>query len=875
MRINRYGAEFWFSMALGLAMYNIMWPTAFFQNTMGAFQSNLTELLPRIDDDDVGSVGSELSVIVLVLSARNDVERRQAIRETWALEHDNVVFIVGDQACGVPPQFRTTPWSCITKGSVPIEEQKKHNISIALEDSALIAEADEHHDLKLVQMIDFYRALPRKLKEAYRWALDHTDAHWMLKIDDDAVARVDQLHELITDGDMVVRGFIRRNNKVPRSGKWAEDPTFISSIYPTFANGAQGHLVTRSVAQAVVQHNGYEYQGEDVSLGIWLHEMSLPVKWVHDTKHFASHGDCHQQQLIVIGHDITPKKMRECFHVLHHTMIGRLGNQLFQWASTVGIAERNDMTLCIHGGDIHSFFDGVGSECTSHPPVRKVGESGKYATSVDFSLGSQDIELEGYLQSYHYFPPNIHKRIQFKQHIIDEAQAFLKLYASRTTVGIHIRRGDLLTYGYMQFPPDGYFINVLQHFRSQYPDVLFVVCSDSTKWCTQQIFFQADDVVIVTEKHAPVVDMAILARCDHHILSTGTFGWWSAFLGRKGGETLYYDNEFIMDHPINKGNVILGDYYPEGWVAFSVEPVHFNNPLPTSTNSVQKGEVLLKPTKWETHLPPTRTDPDWHPTGEGAAFVDSLYTKVSERYKASCANIERIGGKGDGSKLICSSDISTNHCVVYSLGSRLDFKFEQEILSEFGCEIHIFDCTIGTPRTNQVPDGMTFYPWCVGGADEQKAISSDLGHQGETGQYYTLGTIMKRLGHTMVDLLKMDIERHEFAVVQALEFESAPMQIVFETHLHNAYGMWGGPVQEREWMVLWERLYEMGYGVFTHEPNPQCISCCEFSILRQQEPPVKTLTQVEFTSWAQVDQTRDLRNTIALLYITILLTMLY
>ena len=79
----------------------------------------------------------------------------------------------------------------------------------------------------------------------------------------------------------------------------------------------------------------------------------------------------------------------------------------------------------------------------------------------------------------------------------------------------------------------------------------------------------------------------------------------------------------------------------------------------------------------------------------------------------------------------------------------------------------------------------------MGGKDEKKTISSNFGHTGEIGQYYPLEHIMKMLGHTSVDLLKMDIERHEFAVVDSLVAKFAPRQIVFETHLHNAYGIWG------------------------------------------------------------------------------------
>ena len=80
----------------------------------------------------------------------------------------------------------------------------------------------------------------------------------------------------------------------------------------------------------------------------------------------------------------------------------------------------------------------------------------------------------------------------------------------------------------------------------------------------------------------------------------------------------------------------------------------------------------------------------------------------------------------------------------------------------------------------------------------------------------------------------MDIERHEFAVVASLTLDTAPTQLAFETHLHNAYGMWGRPVSETEWSTLWSALHTLGYSVFVHEPNPIVQCCCEFSVLRER-----------------------------------------
>jgi hypothetical protein len=203
---------------------------------------------------------------------------------------------------------------------------------------------------------------------------------------------------------------------------------------------------------------------------------------------------------------------------LHHTLVGRLGNQLFQHASTVGIATANEMNACVGGGDLATHFEGVDTGCAFPKPQRHVSENKKYATHNSFSFDG-DAVLGGYLQSYKYFRPNIRDTIRLKPKILAKASALLAPFKSHTTVGIHVRHGDLLKYGYIQFPPDEYFLNVLAYFRKKYSDAQFVVASDSTAWCSKQPFFAAGDIRIVTEKHTPVTDLAILAGCDHTLRS--------------------------------------------------------------------------------------------------------------------------------------------------------------------------------------------------------------------------------------------------------------------------------------------------------------------------------------------------------------------
>ena len=254
---------------------------------------------------------------------------------------------------------------------------------------------------------------------------------------------------------------------------------------------------------------------------------------------------------------------------LHSTLIGRLGNQLFQWSSLSGIASLHDMQVCLEGGDLAKFFEGVKdseAECVLPTPAMRVSEGSKYAVHNSFQL-TQSTVLHGYLQSWKYFDQNLRSALKFKQTVEEQAATFLSGFGSMTFVGIHVRHLHQREVDYLRFPPAEYFQNVMTYFRSKYTDVMFVVTSDDTAWCSEQDVFAVPDVQVVTQQHGAAVDMAILAACDHIAITCGTFGWWAAYLGadQKGGEVVYYDSGFDMDHPTNRGNVVLVDYYPPGW----------------------------------------------------------------------------------------------------------------------------------------------------------------------------------------------------------------------------------------------------------------------------------------------------------------------
>jgi len=276
-----------------------------------------------------------------------------------------------------------------------------------------------------------------------------------------------------------------------------------------------------------------------------------------------------------------------------HVFRGRLGNQLFQYAAIVGISKHHGAVPCFDHNPLSEFLQHQEDMCVRTAPtsVTHLDERDNYATHMPFAIEG-DTAISGFLQSFRYFSAgDVLRDVQIKQKFKSEARLVLARVLNLTLdsprVAIHIRKlhgsDEMLPVrmphtvfseddAYLRFPAPAFFELAMAFVRRQHPDAIFVVMSDEPEWCAQQSYLQQPDVHIVRLDNAPILDLALIAECDHVILTRGTFGWWGAFLGAgaRGGLVVYNAGEFDMQHPINKNHVVVADFYPVHWVAIPV-----------------------------------------------------------------------------------------------------------------------------------------------------------------------------------------------------------------------------------------------------------------------------------------------------------------
>ena len=276
---------------------------------------------------------------------------------------------------------------------------------------------------------------------------------------------------------------------------------------------------------------------------------------------------------------------------IFHAYGGRLGNILFQFAAVTSLAKQHNSTACFNHNALLGLFEQQSHTCICMAPAGAavLSENLNYATHVHFTILG-DTVLHGYLQSYKYFGPGVPHSLRIKTRFKTHARMILSqvlampmarpraaihirtLHSHGETGLIHLPQGILPKQSYLRFPPPFYFEYAMAYLRKRHPAIMFVVLSDNPVWCQQQAFLQHADVRFVAPDNPPILDLALMAECDHVILTRGTFGWWGAFLGAstRGGLVLYNAAEFDMLDPVNAEHVVLADFYPPHWISIGI-----------------------------------------------------------------------------------------------------------------------------------------------------------------------------------------------------------------------------------------------------------------------------------------------------------------
>ena len=206
------------------------------------------------------------------------------------------------------------------------------------------------------------------------------------------------------------------------------------------------------------------------------------------------------------------------------------------------------------------------------------------------------------------------------------------------------------------------------------------------------------------------------------------------------------------------------------------------------------------------------------------------YSKVEKQLfldaAADCVTEQRIGAAGDGGKWLCNAYHLAPPCVVYGVGAGPEISFEKAMAADFGCEVHTFDPSQESVRNwsgyeGGKPEGkgkLTYHRWALGPVSDDPAQAMKLVLDGAPADVKTLADMAKLLGHTKVDVLKIDVEGGELSALPEMLKrgtlkELQVKQLLIEFHALDLSKF-------DRFVTVVDALEDAGYILFRKELNP-------------------------------------------------------
>ena len=249
---------------------------------------------------------------------------------------------------------------------------------------------------------------------------------------------------------------------------------------------------------------------------------------------------------------------------------GRLGNQMFQYSSLLGIANYHSYQIAIPPSEVFGANDAlvrnskssiydcfeVKSDYVGVQNLPTINERSFQFDQKLFETCPDNVNLHGYFQTEKYFK---HIRSELKDifSFSNEVKKKCKKYLleSKDKISIHIRRTDFLNLQHVHnICSIDYYSRALDILESK--NKTCYVFSDDLSWCREQALFQKENVVFVDED--VYICLYLMTLCDYHILANSSFSWWGTWLSNS--KQVIAPKNWVVN------NINTSDLYCDSWI---------------------------------------------------------------------------------------------------------------------------------------------------------------------------------------------------------------------------------------------------------------------------------------------------------------------
>lgn len=262
-------------------------------------------------------------------------------------------------------------------------------------------------------------------------------------------------------------------------------------------------------------------------------------------------------------------------------LLGRTGNNLFQYAIGRVLAEKHQVPLVLDG----SWFNETSWREVSHflrlplkaqvrrhpslpsralrkiagrhywqyrgvPVLREPDADQRFDPA--FLDAPADCMLFGYFQSPLYFA-SMAAEIRAEMFGLLDGGVVIETgladkIAAPGSVAVHVRRTDFLKIPAHLVCGADYYRRSMETMRGLVPGARFHIFSDDPEWC-RATFTEPDQEVIHVPRMAanPLHDLLLMSRAPHHIIANSSYSWWVAWLGEKPGQQVMLPDRWFAD----------------------------------------------------------------------------------------------------------------------------------------------------------------------------------------------------------------------------------------------------------------------------------------------------------------------------------------
>jgi len=280
------------------------------------------------------------------------------------------------------------------------------------------------------------------------------------------------------------------------------------------------------------------------------------------------------------------------------TLIGGLGNQMFQYAAGRALAVRTGSKLVLDLGwlerppadvtprsyELDCFqIEAEVARIYPRTAVEHVREVLRLSPRVwreqMYQFAPQTLELSGsfrlvgYWVSERYFEEyadQIRKDFSFRDPPRGANQELAARIRDTTAVSVHVRRGDYVenptTRAFHGVLPVDYYVAAAARLRRTVRDPHFYVFSDDPEWCRSTLDLGGPTTVVDHNRGHGSGDLRLTSLCRHHVIANSSFSWWGAWLNPSPDKVVIAPRRWIAVESFDTSHVL-----PPEWITVYVD----------------------------------------------------------------------------------------------------------------------------------------------------------------------------------------------------------------------------------------------------------------------------------------------------------------